>query len=83
MPSYPHANQRTSLFSRRHAEALDAITTYLGLGSYLEWSEDQRLAWLTAELRTKRPLISASMPMSSEVAEVMATFRVAAQLGPR
>lgn len=36
--------------STRHAEALDAVTTFLGYGSYLEWSEDKRIEWLTKEL---------------------------------
>ncbi|KAG2450080.1 hypothetical protein HYH02_000184 [Chlamydomonas schloesseri] len=67
--------------STRHAEALDAVTTYLGYGSYLEWSEDDKIAWLTKELQGRRPLIPADMPMSAEVREVLDTFKVAAHLG--
>ncbi|PNW85106.1 hypothetical protein CHLRE_03g171950v5 [Chlamydomonas reinhardtii] len=67
--------------STRHAEALDAVTSYLGLGSYLEWSEDQKIEWLTKELQGRRPLIPADMPMSAEVREVLDTFKVAAHLG--
>ncbi|KAG2442798.1 hypothetical protein HXX76_002877 [Chlamydomonas incerta] len=67
--------------STRHAEALDAVTTYLGYGSYLEWSEDQKIEWLTKELQGRRPLIPADMPMSSEVREVLDTFKAAALLG--
>ncbi|EFJ52200.1 hypothetical protein VOLCADRAFT_56464 [Volvox carteri f. nagariensis] len=67
--------------STRHAEALDAVTTYLGYGSYLEWSEDQKIEWLTKELQGRRPLIPSDMPMSSEVREVLDTFKVAARLG--
>jgi hypothetical protein len=37
--------------SFRHTDALDCVTTYLGLGSYAAWDEQQRLAWLTQELR--------------------------------
>lgn len=33
--------------STRHSEALDTITTYLGYGSYLSWSEEEKCAWLT------------------------------------
>ena len=33
--------------STRHAEAIDAITRYLGVGSYLQWDEQTRVAWLT------------------------------------
>jgi phosphoenolpyruvate carboxylase len=28
--------------SERHTDAIDAITTHLGIGSYRDWSEDQR-----------------------------------------
>ncbi|KAJ9505432.1 hypothetical protein QJQ45_009474, partial [Haematococcus lacustris] len=68
--------------STRHSEALDAVTTYLGYGSYLEWDEDKRIEWLINELQGRRPLIPPGMPMSAEVREVLDTARVVAQLGP-
>ena len=37
--------------SARHTEALTAITAALGLGSYAEWDEPARLAFLLRELR--------------------------------
>jgi phosphoenolpyruvate carboxylase len=43
--------------SERHTEAVDAITQYLGLGSYAEWDEEKRLTFLAAELESKRPLL--------------------------
>jgi phosphoenolpyruvate carboxylase len=43
--------------STRHSEALDAITTHLGLGSYLAWDEAKRAAWLLKELEEPRPLL--------------------------
>ena len=46
--------------STKHTEALDAITRYLGIGSYSEWDEGTRLNFLTAELASKRPLIHIS-----------------------
>ncbi|KIY92198.1 phosphoenolpyruvate carboxylase [Monoraphidium neglectum] len=67
--------------STRHRDAVDAITTYLGYGSFKEWDEDRKIEWLTEELATKRPLIPADMPMTDEVREVLETFRVAARLG--
>ena len=30
---------------------MDAITTYLGYGSYEEWDEDKRINWLVSELQ--------------------------------
>ena len=40
--------------STRHAEAVDAITTYLGYGSYLDMTEAQRIAFLTQELQVRQ-----------------------------
>jgi phosphoenolpyruvate carboxylase len=45
--------------STRHSEALDAITQYLGLGSYLEWDEEQRLTFLTTELQVSPEVVHA------------------------
>ena len=66
--------------SERHAEVVDAITTWLGLGSYKAWPEEQKVAWLVAELSGKRPLISHDLPKSVEVAEALNTFRSCAEL---
>ncbi len=43
--------------STRHTLALDAITRYLGIGSYEQWDEATRLSWLQRELVSNRPLI--------------------------
>lgn len=69
--------------STRHAKVLDEVTSFLGLGSYLSWTEDQRIDFLTTELMGRRPLVSHDMPMSPESREVMETFRVAGRLGRR
>ncbi len=45
--------------SSKHAGAMDAITTFLGLGSYMEWDEKKRREFLIAELNSKRPLMPA------------------------
>lgn len=65
----------------RHAEALDEVTRYLGLGSYLEWSEDERVAFLTRELEGRRPLVPRDMPATPRTAEVLDTFRAIASIG--
>ncbi|CAN0870441.1 Phosphoenolpyruvate carboxylase 4 [Linum grandiflorum] len=67
--------------SARHAEALDAITKYLDMGTYSEWDEDKKLEFLTRELKGKRPLIPTSIEVPPDVKEVLDTFRVAAELG--
>ncbi|KAJ4867279.1 Phosphoenolpyruvate carboxylase 4 [Raphanus sativus] len=67
--------------SARHAEALDAITTYLDLGTYSEWDEEKKLDFLTKELKGKRPLVPPTIEVVPEVKEVLDTFRVAAEFG--
>ncbi|WKE65302.1 phosphoenolpyruvate carboxylase [Gallaecimonas kandeliae] len=65
--------------SGRHAQALDEVTHYLGLGSYLEWDEAQRQAFLLAELQSKRPLIPHHWQASPDTQEVLDTFAVVAR----
>ncbi|KAG4983914.1 hypothetical protein JHK87_028663 [Glycine soja] len=67
--------------SGRHAEALDAITQYLDMGTYSEWDEEKKLDFLTRELKGKRPLVPVSIEVHPDVKEVLDTFRIAAELG--
>ncbi|KAG6548357.1 hypothetical protein Mapa_010136 [Marchantia paleacea] len=67
--------------SDKHTETLDAITEYLGMGTYSEWDEERKIRFLTTELRGKRPLVPPSIEVTPEVQEVLNTFRVAAELG--
>ncbi|EYU22615.1 hypothetical protein MIMGU_mgv1a000787mg [Erythranthe guttata] len=67
--------------SARHSETLDAITQYLGMGTYSDWDEDKKLDFLTRELKGKRPLVPPTIQVAADVKEVLDTFRVAAQLG--
>lgn len=64
----------------RHTEALDAITTHLGIGSYQSWDESRRLEFLTTELRSHRPLIPTGFTGSEDVNAVLDTFRVLADI---
>lgn len=66
--------------STKHEDAMDAITTYLGLGSFKAWDEATRMAFLLKELESNRPLLPTNMPMSGEVADVINTFRMLSQL---
>ncbi|MTJ49473.1 phosphoenolpyruvate carboxylase [Dolichospermum sp. UHCC 0259] len=64
--------------SSRHADAINEILEYLQLlpQSYNELSEEQRIAWLTSELQTRRPLIPAELPFSEKTNDVIETFRI-------
>ena len=74
--------------SARHTEALDAITRYLGVGSYKHWDEETRRNWLQSELSSRRPLLpklddyGKSLGFSDTVIDTLKTFEVASTLGP-
>ena len=71
--------------STRHLEALDAITRYLGLGSYAQWDESTKISWLQKELSSNRPLLrpgdwySSPDIFSSTVVDTLETFRMIAE----
>jgi phosphoenolpyruvate carboxylase len=66
--------------SDRHTDVLDAITTYLEIGSYREWSEEKRQEWLLSELTGKRPLFPRDFPQTEEIKDVLDTLNVIAEL---
>ncbi len=68
--------------SVKHSELFDELTQYLGLGSYLSWSESKRQAFLIEQLQGTRPLIPSAMPWSSQSLEVWKTFQVIAKQLP-
>ncbi|MBD6615906.1 phosphoenolpyruvate carboxylase [Komarekiella sp. 'clone 1'] len=63
--------------SSRHADTLNEILEYLQVlpQPYNELTEEQRVAWLTGELKTRRPLIPAELPFSEKTNDVIETFR--------
>lgn len=73
--------------SDRHTEALDHLTRAVGLGSYAEWSEEERQDFLVRELRGQRPLVPPHLwadeaELPDTVKDVLGTVRVVAQQGP-
>jgi phosphoenolpyruvate carboxylase len=68
--------------SARHTEALAEITRCLGLGDYEAWDEQQRQAFLLAELASERPLVPRRWTPSADVQEVLDTCAVVADQGP-
>jgi phosphoenolpyruvate carboxylase len=70
--------------STKHTEALDALTRWLGIGSYSEWDEEARLAWLTSELSNKRPLFRSrdmeTLGFNDSVVKTLQTFYMASGL---
>lgn len=72
--------------STKHTEALDAITRFLGIGSYKEWNEEARLNWLVAEISSNRPLIAdrdiENSAFDESVSKTIRVFKTAASLKP-
>ncbi|CAL5212849.1 unnamed protein product [Lathyrus oleraceus] len=66
--------------SDRHTDVMDAITNHLEIGSYREWSEERKQEWLLSELGGKRPLFGPDLPKTEEIADVLDTFHVIAEL---
>ncbi len=65
--------------STRHADVINEITEFLQLGSYNEWTEEEKQHFLLTELKNRRPLIPADFPASDGVAEVLRSFKVLAE----
>jgi phosphoenolpyruvate carboxylase len=64
--------------AQRHEDVFSAVTQFYGLGDYSSWDEQQKQAFLLAELESKRPLLPKQWQPSEEVAEVIATCKVIA-----
>jgi phosphoenolpyruvate carboxylase len=69
--------------SARHVATLDAITRQLGIGSYANWPEEKRCAFLVEGLRQPAGVGLPDLPSApSEVVEVLDTFRAIAAIHP-
>jgi len=66
----------------RHTDALAAITSALDLGSYVDWDEPTRVAFLVRELSSRRPLIPDNLETTTAVRDVLDTFRMIARTPP-
>ncbi|EGU33201.1 phosphoenolpyruvate carboxylase [Vibrio sp. N418] len=64
--------------STRHSDVLSELTRYLGIGDYDHWSEQDKVAFLTQELSSKRPLLPRDWQPSEAVKEVLDTCKIIA-----
>ncbi|MBA5762754.1 phosphoenolpyruvate carboxylase [Vibrio sp. 404] len=64
--------------STRHSDVISELTRYLGIGDYDQWSEQDKIAFLTQELSSKRPLLPRDWEPSAPVQEVIDTCRIIA-----
>ncbi|SON50814.1 phosphoenolpyruvate carboxylase [Vibrio tapetis] len=65
--------------STRHSDVLSELTRYLGIGDYDQWSEQDKISFLTNELSSKRPLLPRDWEPSPEVKEVIDTCKIVAK----
>ena len=68
--------------SGRHCSVLSAITQTLEIGDYNDWTEEQRVTWLRAELANPRPLIPRGCRFDAKDQEVLETFGIIAATPP-
>ncbi|MBZ0185361.1 MAG: phosphoenolpyruvate carboxylase, partial [Candidatus Obscuribacterales bacterium] len=68
--------------SRRHLDAIDEVSTKLGLikGGYKALSEKEKLKWLVKEIEAKRPLFPAELKFSNDTNETIEIVRTMAKL---
>ena len=61
-----------------HSDAITEIAEYLQIlpKPYDQLSEEEKLAWLVEELKTRRPLIPAEIPFSEKTCETIETLRM-------
>ncbi|WP_441257157.1 phosphoenolpyruvate carboxylase [Vibrio sp. Vf1514] len=64
--------------STRHSDVLSELTRYLGIGDYNHWNEQDKIAFLTNELASKRPLLPRDWEPSEPVKEVLDTCKIIA-----
>jgi phosphoenolpyruvate carboxylase len=66
--------------SSRHTALLDAVTRQLSLGSYGQWTEEQRQEFLLRELASRRPLIPHDLELDDDARDDLETFRALAAI---
>ena len=66
--------------SKRHLKLMRSICKHLGLGDFEKWSEDEKIAFLSKEFKSKRPLISKNISFDKEDKETWSTFKMISKL---
>ena len=68
--------------STNHSDTIGEVAEYLGVldKPYNDLSEAEKTAWLTSELKTRRPLIPGELSFSEKANEIISTFRMVRKL---
>jgi len=64
----------------RHGKLLKNICLRLGLGNYQEWSEEEKISFLSKHFKSKRSLIPKNIVLDKEDKEVWSTFQMISKL---
>ena len=65
--------------SSRHSKLINSICNKLKIGNYDNWSEDEKISFLSKEYLSKRPLIPQSISLDAEDKETWLTFKMIAK----
>ena len=66
--------------SKRHLKLMRSICKHLGLGDFEKWSENEKIAFLSKEFKSKRPLMSKNISFDKEDKETWSTFKMISKL---
>ncbi|MBV6493209.1 MAG: Phosphoenolpyruvate carboxylase [Turneriella sp.] len=66
--------------SSRHVLAIEEITQALGISSYKEMSEEERIDFLCTELKNPRPLVPPDAEFSPECREILDTYHALSEI---
>ena len=66
--------------SKRHSKLMKSICKHLGLGNFEEWTEEEKISFLSNEFKSKRPLISKNISLDKDDRETWSTFKMIAKL---
>jgi phosphoenolpyruvate carboxylase len=66
--------------SKRHLKLMRSICKHLGLGDFEKWPENEKIAFLSKEFKSKRSLISKNISFDKEDKETWSTFKMISKL---
>jgi len=66
--------------SKRHSKLMKSICKHLGLGNFEEWTEEEKISFLSSEFKSRRPLISKNISLDKDDRETWSTFKMIAKL---
>jgi len=66
--------------SKKHLNLMKSICRHLSLGNFENWTEEEKISFLSREFKSKRPLISKNISLDKEDKETWSTFKMIAKL---